>query len=59
MNPGHCSKVLNALSSFENLPIVFKVDFTDVDALRTALSWRNRVLMLFIRHIEVRQGENL
>lgn len=50
MNPRHCSKVLDTLSSFENLAVILKVDFSDVDAFRAALSGRNQVLLLFVRH---------
>jgi hypothetical protein len=48
MDPRHSSEILDALPSLEDLAIVLNIDFADIDALCTALRWRDRILVFLV-----------
>jgi hypothetical protein len=52
MNPGDGAKVLDALSSLENLSVILDIDLAGVDAIRATLGRRDFILVLLVRHID-------
>ena len=50
MNPSNSSKIFNAFSPFEDLPVVFEINFPGTDAHIAALRWLNGVVHLLGRH---------
>jgi hypothetical protein len=48
MNPRHRSEILDTLPSFEDLAIVFDVEFSDADTLGAASRRRDCVLVFLV-----------